>query len=163
MTHELGKRRAYSRGVVYGEPLEMLADERLVIGEQVFLENGVWLTGTGRLVIGSGTILNLGVMVASLGRVEIGQHCMVGNGSLITDANHRFDDLARPVIWQGFDSKGPTTVGDNCWLGANVVVTSGVSVGERCVIGANSVVTRDIPAYSVAAGAPARVIRSIDH
>jgi acetyltransferase-like isoleucine patch superfamily enzyme len=54
-------------------------------------------------------------------------------------------------------------VGDNVWCGAHVVITSGVTVGERCVIGANSVVTQDIPAYSIAAGAPARVLRRIEY
>ena len=54
-------------------------------------------------------------------------------------------------------------VGDNVWCGANVVLTSGVTVGERCVIGANSVVTSDIPAYSIAAGSPARVLREITY
>jgi len=93
--------------------------------------------------------------------VEIGDHCMFANGCFITDADHRFDDPNRPVPWQGFHTKGPTRVGDNVWCGANVVITSGVTVGERCVIGANSVVTRDLPPYSIAVGAPARVIRQI--
>ena len=65
--------------------------------------------------------------------------------------------------WQGFVSNGPTRIADNCWLGANVVVGSGVSIGERCVIGANSVVTRDVDAFSVAAGAPARPLRRIEY
>ncbi|MBK5216049.1 MAG: acyltransferase [Propionibacteriales bacterium] len=142
----------------------MLRDGRLEIGPQVFLEPGVWLTAgeQGRIVLGEGVFLNLGVMIASAGLVEIGDHCMVANGSFITDANHRFDDLERPVTWQGFKSKGPTRIGANCWLGANVVVTSGVTIGERCVIGANSVVTKDLPAFSIAAGNPARVIRTWD-
>jgi acetyltransferase-like isoleucine patch superfamily enzyme len=80
----------------------------------------------------------------------------------VSDASHRFDDLEKPITWQGFTSKGPTRIGDNCWLGANVVVTSGVTIGQRCVIGANSVVTRDIPAFSVAAGAPAAVLKRIE-
>ena len=84
---------------------------------------------------------------------------MFANGCFVTDANHRFDDPERPVPWQGFSTKGPTRVGDNVWCGANVVITSGVTVGERCVIGANSVVTRDLPPHSIAAGAPARVLR----
>jgi acetyltransferase-like isoleucine patch superfamily enzyme len=67
------------------------------------------------------------------------------------------------VPWQGFTSKGPTRVGDNVWCGAHVVITSGVTVGERCVIGANSVVTSDLPPRSVAAGAPATVVRTIAH
>jgi acetyltransferase-like isoleucine patch superfamily enzyme len=79
----------------------------------------------------------------------------------VTDSSHRYDDPEQPVPWQGFTTKGPTRIGNNCWLGANVVVTSGVTIGERCVIGANSVVTRDIPAFSVAAGAPAKVLRKI--
>jgi acetyltransferase-like isoleucine patch superfamily enzyme len=102
-------------------------------------------------------------MVAAAGLVEIGDHCMFANGSFITDGNHRFDDPDLPVPWQGFTSKGPTRVGDNVWCGANVVITSGVTVGERCVIGANSVVTADIPAFSIAAGAPAKVLRSIEY
>ena len=65
--------------------------------------------------------------------------------------------------WQGFTSKGPTRLGSNVWCGANVVVTSGVTIGERCVIGANSVVTTDLPPYSIAAGAPAKVLRAVQY
>ena len=88
---------------------------------------------------------------------------MFANGCFVTDGNHRFDDPDKPVTWQGFTSKGPTRVGDNVWCGANVVITSGVTIGERCVIGANSVVTTDLPPFSIAAGAPARVLRTIEY
>lgn len=161
LTRELARREAYARGVVYGEALEMLRDGRLTIGADSFLEPGVWLTAgpTGRISIGRGVFLNLGVMIAAADLVEIGDHCMIANGSLITDSNHRFEDLTQPITWQGFATKGPTRIGSNCWLGANVVVTSGVTIGERCVIGANAVVTKDVPAFSVAAGNPARVMR----
>lgn len=157
----LAQHGAYARGVVYGEALDMLIEGRLQIGKDAFLEPHVWLTGGdgGRIVIGSGTFLNVGVMIAALDLVEIGDHCMIANGCVITDANHRFDDLSRPVTWQGFTSKGPTRIGANCWLGANVVVTSGVVIGERCVIGANSVVTHDVPPFSVLVGNPARLVR----
>jgi len=122
----------------------------------------VWLTGSGRIHIGDGTFLNLGVQVAAVDRVHIGNHCMFANGCFVTDGSHRFDDPGRPVTWQGFTSKGPTRIGDNVWCGANVVVTSGVTIGERSVIGANSVVTTDVPPRSIAAGAPARVLRTIE-
>ena len=88
---------------------------------------------------------------------------MFANGCFVTDGNHRFDDPDKPVPWQGFSTKGPTRVGDNVWCGANVVVASGVTIGERCVIGANSVVTEDVPAFSIAAGAPARVLRKVEY
>jgi acetyltransferase-like isoleucine patch superfamily enzyme len=161
---ELAKRQAFARGPVHGNVLEMLREGRLDIGPHAYFEPGVWLTSdTGRISIGGGTLINLDVMVAAVHEVTIGEHCMVANGCLITDGNHRFDDQDTPVPWQGFTSKGPVRIGDNVWLGANVVVTSGVTIGRRAVIGANSVVTEDIAEFAVAAGAPARVLRQIDH
>jgi acetyltransferase-like isoleucine patch superfamily enzyme len=161
---ELAKRQAFARGVMHGNVLQMLREGRLTVGPQVYFEPGVWLTSdSGRISIGGGCLLNLNVMIAAVESVSIGEHCMLANGCLVTDGNHRFDDPAVPVPWQGFTTKGPVEIGDNVWLGANVVVTSGVSIGRRSVIGANSVVLTDIPEFSIAAGAPAQVIRAIDH
>ncbi|HEX8204717.1 MAG TPA: acyltransferase [Solirubrobacteraceae bacterium] len=159
------RRRAFCRWPVHGNVLEAFEDGRLEIGEHTLLEPDVWITiaDHGRVRIGEGAFLNRGVMVAADGLVEIGDHCMFANGCFVTDANHRFDDPDKPVTWQGFTSKGPTRIGDNVWCGANVVVTSGVTIGERCVIGANSVVTTDLPAFSIAAGAPAKVLRRIEY
>jgi acetyltransferase-like isoleucine patch superfamily enzyme len=160
---ELMRREAFARWPLHGNVLESLRDGRLEIGPHTLLEPGVWITAPdpARIRIGSGVFLNLGVMVAAFELVEIGSHCMLANGCFVTDANHRFDDPGKPVPWQGFTTKGPTRLGDNVWCGANVVITSGVSVGERCVIGANSVVTGDLPSFSIAAGAPARVVGQV--
>ncbi|HTY95549.1 MAG TPA: acyltransferase [Solirubrobacteraceae bacterium] len=162
---EFMRREAFVRWPVQGNVLEALREGRLEVGPGVLLEPGVWITapGSARVRIGAGSFLNMGVMVASRELVEIGEHCMLANGCFVSDADHRFEDPDRPVPWQGFTSKGPTRIGDNCWLGANVVVTSGVSIGERCVIGANSVVTRDVAPFSIAAGAPATVLRQIEY
>jgi acetyltransferase-like isoleucine patch superfamily enzyme len=159
------RRGAFIRWPVYGNVLEALREGRLEIGAQTLFEPGVWITApqAARIRIGQDCYLNLGVMVAAVGLVEIGDHCMFANGCFITDADHRFDDPIKPVPWQGFTSKGPTKIGDNVWCGVNVVITGAVTIGERCVIGANSVVTRDLPPYSVAAGAPARVLRTIEY
>ena len=162
---QLLRREAFARWPLHGDVLEALRDGRLEIGAGVLLEPHVWLTAPapGRIRIGAGTFLNLGVMVAAVELVEIGAHCMLANGCFVTDANHRFDDPDRPVPWQGFTSQGPTRIGANTWLGANVVVTSGVTIGERCVIGANSVVTHDVAPFSIAAGAPAKVLRAVEY
>ena len=159
------RRRAFCRWPVHGNVLEAFEDGRLEVGEGTLFEPGVWITvaDEGRVRIGAGSFLNLGVMVAAHELVEIGDHCMFANGCFVTDANHRFDDPDKPVTWQGFSTKGPTRIGDNVWCGANVVITSGVTIGERCVIGANSVVTEDIPPRSIAAGAPAKVLKEIDY
>jgi acetyltransferase-like isoleucine patch superfamily enzyme len=158
------RRGAFVRWPVHGNVLEALEEGRLEVGAQTLFEPGVWITApeNARIRIGEGCFLNLGVMVAATELVEIGSHCMFANGCFITDGSHRFDDLEKPVPWQGFTTKGPTKIGDNVWCGAHVVITSGVTVGERCVIGANSVVTSDLPPFSIAAGAPARVIKQVE-
>ncbi len=162
---QLMRRGAFARWPLEGNVLEALRERRLEVGEGALLEPGVWITmpAPARVRIGAGSFLNRNVMVAAQELVEIGDHCMLANGCFVTDANHRFDDPTKPITWQGFDGKGPTRIGDNCWLGANVVVTTGVTIGERCVIGANSVVTRDIEPFSIAAGAPAKVLRPITY
>jgi acetyltransferase-like isoleucine patch superfamily enzyme len=162
---ELMRRGAFARWPLHGNILEALREQRLEVGEHVLFEPGVWLTAPSpaRIRIGQGTFLNLGVMIASAGLVEVGEHCMFANGCFVTDADHRFDDPDRPVPWQGFTSKGPTRVENNVWCGAHVVITGGVTVGERSVIGANSVVTRDIPPFSIAAGAPAKVLKKVEY
>jgi acetyltransferase-like isoleucine patch superfamily enzyme len=162
---ELARRESFARWPIHGEVLEMLREGRLELGPHVLFEPDVWLTGPppARIRIGGGSFLNICVMVGAVELVEIGEHCMFANGCFITDGNHRFDDPTRPVPWQGFTTKGPTRVGDNVWCGAHVVITSGVTIGERCVIGANSVVTTDLPPFSIAAGAPAKVLRTIEY
>ena len=161
---ELARRESFARWPVHGNVLEALRSGRLELGPHVLLEPNVWITiaDGGRVSIGEGTFLNIGVMVACHESVRLGAHCMFANGCFISDASHRFDDPELPLPWQGFTSKGPTSVGDNVWCGVNVVITTGVTVGERSVIGANSVVTRDLPPYSVAAGAPAKVLRRVE-
>jgi acetyltransferase-like isoleucine patch superfamily enzyme len=156
--------RFFIRHPVEGELLEALDEGRLRIGEGTLLEPGCWLTlaPEARIEIGSGCFLNRNTMLAAYERIEIGDHTMFANGCFVGDADHRFDDPGRPITWQGFTSKGPVRIGSNCWFGVNCAVTSGVTIGDRCVIGANSVVNGDIPAGSIAAGAPARVIKRIE-
>ncbi len=162
---ELMRRDAFARWPLHGNVLEALRDGRLEVGPNTLFEPNVWITvgDDAKVRIGEGTFLNIAVMVAALQSVEIGSHCMLANGCFVTDSNHRFDDPDKPVPWQGFQTKGPTRIGDNVWMGANVVVTTGVTIGERCVIGANSVVTQDIAPFSIAAGVPAKVLRAVTY
>jgi acetyltransferase-like isoleucine patch superfamily enzyme len=162
---EFARRQAFCRWPVHGNVLEAFREGRLEVGEHTLFEPDVWITlgPDARVRIGSGSFLNIATMVAAHELVEIGDHCMFANGCFVTDANHRFDDLGRPITWQGFESKGPTRIGDNVWCGAHVVVTSGVTIGPRCVIGANSVVTADLPECTIAAGVPAKPIRRIEY
>jgi acetyltransferase-like isoleucine patch superfamily enzyme len=159
------RRESYLRLPVYGNLLEALDEGRAQIGPSVLIEPGCWFAlypETAQLEIGEGTFVNLGCMLAATERITVGKHCMFANYCFVADADHRFDDPDLPVTWQGMASRGPVTIGDNCWFGTNCVVTGGVTIGERTVVGANSVVTHDLPSGVIAVGAPAKVIKKID-
>jgi acetyltransferase-like isoleucine patch superfamily enzyme len=164
INRHMARAGAFIRYPVEGEVLEALDSGRLRIGESTLLEPGCWLTlgPEAEIRIGAGCFLNGGTMLAALERIEIGDHVMFANGCFVGDSDHRYDDPDLPITAQGFVPRGPVKIGDNVWFGVNCVVTGGVEIGERAVIGANSVVTRDIPAGTIAAGAPAKVLREIE-
>jgi acetyltransferase-like isoleucine patch superfamily enzyme len=157
---QFARREAAFKWPLHGNVLPLLREGRLDLGRDVILYEHVHLHGwPGAVVaIGEGTFFNRNVALVAIDRVEIGVHCLFGPGCFIADHDHDFEDHVSAVDEQGLTSRGPVRVGDHVWCGANVVITSGVKIGERSVIGANSVVTRDIPPYSVAVGAPARVV-----
>jgi acetyltransferase-like isoleucine patch superfamily enzyme len=80
----------------------------------------------------------------------------------ISDHAHAYENLDMPIMHQGIDSIAPVSIGRNTWLGENAVVLPGVTIGQHCVIGANAVVNTSIPDFSVAVGAPARVVRQFN-
>ncbi len=93
------------------------------------------------------------------GEIVIGNNVMIGPNTLLRAEDHKFDRTDIPMCEQGHNV-GTINIEDDVWIGANVVITKGVTIGRGCVIGAGAVVTHDIPAYSVAVGVPAKVIKS---
>ncbi len=101
---------------------------------------------------------------------EFGQHCLIhadvtlgsyvimGPNDKIYTRNHIFNDLKKPIALQGKNSK-PTRIGDDVWIGANVVITAGVNVGSHSIIAAGSIVTKDVPDYAMVGGNPAVLIK----
>jgi acetyltransferase-like isoleucine patch superfamily enzyme len=155
---------AFLRWPVYGNALKALREGRLELAEGVLFEPGVWISipGEGRLRMAHHSALNRGAFISATGLVEVGAHSKVGNWAFVTDGEHRHSDLTRPFTWQGMRNKGETIIGENVWVGVGSAILGGLTVGDRSIIGANSVVTKDVPPYSIVAGAPARVIREID-
>ena len=84
---------------------------------------------------------------------------MAAHAYIMGGGVHGFSRTDIPIMEQHEEPRG-VTIGDGCWLGAGVKVADGVSIGEESVLGAGSLVTRDIPAFSVAYGLPAKVARS---
>lgn len=109
----------------------------------------------GEVHIGGGTAFTYYVLVQCSSRIDIGERCMFGQSTIVVDGNHRFRDTTRPMLEQGYDLR-PVTIGDDAVITSKCTITA--DVGERSFIGANSVVSKPIPAYKVAAGAPAKVI-----
>lgn len=108
------------------------------------------------LIIGDDVYMNYGVTIEACHEIRIGNHVLMAPlVSIIDDNRHETEPGA--VLY-----KGPIVIGNNVWLARNVAVIPGASIGDGCVIAANSVVCTDIPPNSLAAGAPARVIRKLD-
>lgn len=95
--------------------------------------------------------------------ITIADGCVLSEHVYIADNSHGYDPLAGPIMRQPLEVKGPVRIGPNCFLGYRVAVMPNITLGEWCIVGANSVVTCSFPAYSMIAGAPARLIKVYSH
>lgn len=107
-----------------------------------------------------GDYSGIGERCSVQGNVSIGNHVMMGPEVLIYTQNHLFERTDIPMDSQGFAEEKPVIIRDDVWIGARVIILPGVTIGTGSVIGAGAVVTKDIPAYSVVAGNPAKVVRN---
>jgi acetyltransferase-like isoleucine patch superfamily enzyme len=106
--------------------------------------------------IGSHNIIGARRSIVLEDNVLIGPHVMIG------DHSHHYEDIDIPIKLQQATEGSSVRIERDSWIGANVFVLPGVTIGRHSVVGANSVVNRDIPPYSVAVGAPARVMKRYD-
>jgi acetyltransferase-like isoleucine patch superfamily enzyme len=111
------------------------------------------------IVIGERTFLNNNVSIGAVEQVRIGNDCLIGSSVSIADCD--FHDINPACRRRSQGVKKPVCIGNNVWLGTGAVILKGAVIGDNCVVGAMSVVTKSIPANSVAAGNPARIIRSL--
>ncbi len=142
-------------------PLRLGGERRITVGARVLFGAGCWLNAIGGVItVGDGCSFSGDCTISAAESVTLGREVLVARGVHIADHDHAFEDAGRPVMRQGITDPTPVTVGDGAWIGHGASVLAGVSIGEGAVIGAGAVVTRDVPPYSLAVGAPARVIRS---
>jgi acetyltransferase-like isoleucine patch superfamily enzyme len=128
-----------------------------VVGPNVEFRRGfrAEVADDGKVVIGAHTTFSYYSVIQCSSTIEIGEGCAFGHSSGVFDGSHRFRALDKPLRDQGFDLR-PVRIGNECGVMAKTTVLA--DVGERSHIGAGSVVVKPIPAFSVAVGAPARVI-----
>jgi acetyltransferase-like isoleucine patch superfamily enzyme len=132
------------------------------LAADVALDDGVTLLCSGaakrgKLSVGERTYINRFTILMASDHVEVGRDCMIGPHCCITDADHGTNPGER-VAAQPMRAE-PVRIGDNVWLGANVVVLKGVTIGDGAVIAAGAVVTRDVAPGALAVGVPAKVVR----
>lgn len=147
-----------------GDPTYLRGNGGVKIGRGVFVGSGAWFSvGPGaKLTIGDNVHINRGFVVACVGEVSIGRNVVMADRVFIGDTNHGYTDVSTPILHQPMAPPRRVVIEDDCWLGINACVLSGVTVGQHSVIGANSVVTRDVPPFSVACGNPAVVVKRYD-
>ncbi|MFI5713099.1 acyltransferase [Kribbella sp. NPDC051620] len=148
--------------VFLGKKLEIVARPghgRLILGQWVHLGDETRLRAhEGTLRIGDKVVFARDVTVNCYLDIEIGASTLIADGTYICDFDHKTEDLDLPIKDQGL-VKSPVRIGPDCWLATKVTVTRGADIGRGVVIGANSVARGNIPAYSVAVGVPAAVVR----
>jgi acetyltransferase-like isoleucine patch superfamily enzyme len=174
----VGKNVIIGRNVVFRSPANLRIGNNVTIddnclieargaGEQgVIIEDNVLINRncmiqakSGSIRIGRGTSIGSYSMVTSLAGVDIGEFVLTGGRCYFSAGAYGFDDLEKPIIEQGPYAKGPITIGSKSYFGAGAMVVGGITVGIGAVVGAGSVVVKDVDAYAIVAGVPAKLLR----
>ena len=137
------------------------ANGEIILGNRVKIWSHIHRTqlsagGRGKLIIGDNTFINVGSIISAHFQITIGKNVQIAPGVILMDNDfHGVEDRNAEVI------PTPITIGDNVWLATRVVVLKGVTIGEGSTIATGAVVTKDVPPHSLAAGIPAKVIKSL--
>jgi len=152
----IGSRCWIRRISVPRNPWDIAIDGGAALDERVILLTTGLRKSEPRIVIGSGTYCNRFTMFDASERIEVGRNCMIGPHCYITDHDHSHGRgklvHTQPLIG------APVMIGNDVWIGAGVIILKGVTIANGAIIGAGAVVTRDVVAYSICAGVPARQI-----
>lgn len=160
----------FGDSVIMWHPYTLRGLNKIGIGDGTIIEPDLQLTVLPderkdlQIQIGNGCLIRRGAHITAIDSIVIGNDLLTGTNVLITDNAHGaadYDTLCIPPGKRPMVSRGPVVIGNNVWLGNNVCVMPGVTIGDGAIIGANSVVTHHIPAYCVAVGCPAKVIKNV--
>lgn len=174
--------KSCGRGTVFGRNITLRHAHKISLGDHVIVDDGVVLDAKGEnnagidigsgVYIGRNTIIyckngaiaiddrvniSSNVQIFSSHQLTIGHDTVIAAFTyLLSGGMYDYNDPTPFAGQSGTNTRGPTLVGPDCWIGAHVVVVDGSTIGERCVIGAGAVVTGEVPARSLALGIPAR-------
>lgn len=161
------------KSIIVRKALVLQGLNHISVGNDTHLGAGIQLTAwesfdnnhySPEIIIGNNCTIRENSHITAINSIRIGDSLVTGTNVLITDNSHGQsirEHMSMPVTERPLHSKGPVVIGNNVWLGNNVCVMPGVIIGDGAIIGTNSVVIHDVPAYAVAAGIPARVIKQL--
>lgn len=158
---EPGDFAALGAGVVFEPGVLVFHPENIEIGDDVYIGHNAILKGyyNNKMVIGAGTWIGQQCFFHSAGGISIGRNVGIGPAVKIITSYHAEEGVEKPILHSRVEF-APVVIEDDGDIGVGAIILPGVTVGRGAQIGAGAVVTRDVPAYAVAAGVPARVLRS---
>ena len=160
----------YGRNVYIFSAVHIARPKFISIGDNVTIGRGTDLyvhpprSGSKDYVIKIGNNVHIGGynMIGARRSIVLEDNVLIGPHVMMGDHSHRYENVDVPIKMQEVTEGGPIRIEQDSWIGANVFILPNVTIGRHSVIGANSVVNRNIPSYSVAVGAPAKVVRQFD-
>ena len=145
-----------------GVTFEIGRDAVVRLGRWSWIGHGTKIRAhEGEVSIGAKTVMGQECTISSFQHVSIGRECIVADRVMLIDFDHGVVEQDRPIRLQGI-YKRDVNVGHNCWIGYGACILRGATVGDNCIVGTNTVVTKDVPDNAVVAGAPARLLRMRD-
>ena len=141
---------------------------KIVNPKNLTIKNGVQIApyclicshGKSKIVLEENVSIGMFSRIACINRIIIAKNVLTGPNIFISDYNHAYQDIEKPIAQQGnTPATAEVVIGEDSWIGTNVVICGNVHIGKHVVVGAGSFVNKDIPDYCVVVGNPARVVK----
>lgn len=155
-------RVAIGKNVTFQNPQYLHFGKGIVIGKHSYflpLDNFAGKKYSPKVIIGDGCWIGIRNSFAAIESIEIGNNVLFAGYVHLTDHSHGYEDIDIPIPKQPLITKGGIVIEDQCWLGFGCEILSGVHIGKHSIVAARAVVTKDVPAYSIVAGNPARIVK----
>lgn len=145
----------------------------IIVGEHCEIHGSLITQDKGRIVLGDRVTIRYATTVGAVNSITIGDNVIISNNVTIYDNNNHPTDIdSRRIICEDFSNQElwkwkysrnqPIIIEDDVWIGQGAVILKGVTIGKGAIVGMNAVVTKDVPAYGIAVGNPARVVKRVD-
>ncbi|MFT4031634.1 MAG: acyltransferase [Siphonobacter sp.] len=140
--------------------LDVLPFRGFTLGKESIIESySVINNGVGDVNIGNNC--TIGISNVIIGPVDIESNVIIAQHVVISGLNHEYEDVDVPICLQPIKTS-KITIEEDCWIGANTVITAGITIGKHSVVAGGSIVTKNVPPFSVVGGNPAKILKQYD-